>query len=779
MKQQNNSPTRQLANSLTILATFCAATAWAMPPASEWAHEELTNHLARILASGGPQSLAAAPVHLPKFEMVLPGDAGAEAFAADFAALKDTDGYAVRRRGEAICFVADNPKGHVNGVHRWLERNFEIVWPRPRRGVCFFEKAGAGALAAADCDYRDAPTFRIRYLGGGSGDPEVWRWNVRNATSSMVDVNSLSGAKRSLAESYGMFGSFWDVFGGGHDMESRWFPRKEFFKDHPEYWMLVDGRRWEGPRSNFCETNPQFAEAYAKSVEDKIRNLPKSVRVISINMEDSNITCQCDKCLAPITLEDGTVIDKDDPAFRSTRFFIFFNKVARHVAKIRPDLRILQFAYMHLAIPPKVKVERNVTLKWCPYPRNMRESVTEGPSNKNWKERLDGWLANTPEIYLREYYFCGCIYYPRPIADTAAVDLRYCRDHGMNEVYCDLAGKSGDNRGNNSTYGLNRPWHEFFDMVGVEAWTVGKLFWDPSLDPEALRAQYIKRSFGPAAADVAEFYRLLRESWYSDTMVSSFCDNPFRSAAHYVVEKGIADKCRAALAAAAAKADDAERREWIADMRRILEDWIREAPNYVTGEFKVPFVKAAPEGAPGFDFGKGAWAKAAQLPAFKILRGKSGVDRSGSSARIFSDGRAFWVGFDVRTKSAPHARTSGPKGCFPRGDKVEASFSSKKHGYFQFAFDCDGNRYEAKGLDRSWECEWDLRVEKGAKGWKAVMRVPFDALGFEPHVDPRLRFMPMVTFDDGGPSGGSMNYSWLGGIPHTPVSWGELSVAIE
>ena len=748
---------------------LCAAlpcVAAALPPASEWAHEELTNHLARIVGS----------VALPRFEMVLPGGVGADDFADDFAALKETDGYAVRRRGDAVCFVADNPKGHVNGVHRWLERNFEVIWPRPRRDLCFFAKCDARSLASADCDYRDVPAFRTRYLGGSSGNKEVWRWNVRNATSSMADVSRLSERDRALAERYGMLGAFWDVFGGGHDMESRWFPRKEFFKDHPEYWMLIDGKRWEGPRSNFCETNPDFAVAYAKSVEDKIRGIPKSVRVISINMEDTTLTCQCDRCLAPIVLEDGTVVARDDPAFKSTRFFLFFNKVARHVAKIRPDLRILQFAYMHLAVPPKVRVERNVTLKWCPYPRNMRESVTTGPTNASWKERLDGWLANTPEIYLREYYFCGCIYYPRPVADTAAVDLRYCRDRGMKDVYCDLAGKSGDNRGNNATYGLNRPWHEFFDMVGMEAWVVGKLFWDPSLDPESLRAKYLKRAFGPSAPDVAEFYRLLRGSWYSDAVASSFCDNPFRTAAHYIVKKGIADKCRAALAAAAAKADHPERREWIADMRRVLEDWIGAAPKYMKDELRVPLVEV--DGEPGLDFDRGPWAKAARLQPFRTMRGKAAVDSSGSSVMVFSDGRAFRIGFDIRKGSAPRAMAPDRRGAFPRGDKIEVSFSTGTQGYFQFAADCDGNRYDAKVLDSSWTCGWDLRTEKGATGWKASVRVPFAAIGFAPHVNPRVCFLPMVTY--AGVCGGkSSNYSWQGGVPHTPMSWGELVVAIE
>ena len=753
-----------------VAVSLLEATASALPVASKWAHEDLTNHLAKMMIKAGEKVSS-----MPNFKMVLPESDEAKLFAADLKALKDTDGYAVRKLNGEICFVAANPKGHVNGVHRWLERNFEIIWPRPKDGVSMYEGASSSDIAAADCNYRDVPAFRLRLLGGETGDKNVWLWRVRNGDSSMINMARMSEKDLELAERYGMYRAFRDMYGSGHDMESRWFPREEFFKDHPEYWMLIDGKRWEGPHSNFCETNPDFVRAFSKSVEEKIRGLPDTVRVISINMMDQGLTCQCKNCLSPITLKDGTVVDKNDPAFRSTRFFIFFNEVAKHVERVRPGTEIMQFAYMHLAIPPKVKVEPNVILKFCPYPRNMRYGIVESKDNANWKARLDGWLENTQNIYLREYYFCGCIYYPRPIADGAVKDLRYCRDRGIREVYSDLAGR-WDGNVNNSNYGLNRPFREFWDMVGMEAWTIGKLFWDPSLDPAALRDKYLRLTFGPAASDVAEFYRLLNESWYSDKMAASFCDNPFRSAAHYIVKKGIAKKCVAHLDAALSKADSPERREWIKNMRRILGDWIRESPNYITAEFNVPRLQ---EGDPGFDFGSGLWAKAAEMPAFKSLRSKKSFDRSGTSARIYSDGRAFRIGFDVKMENAPIALTASGKGRFPRGDKIELSFSSKEKGYYQFAFDCDGNRYEANVLDASWDCQWDLKIKKGEKGWKASVRIPFDALGFGPHVDPRIKFMPMITVIEGGAQGESKLFSWQGGIPHTPVSWGELNVAIE
>ena len=98
------------------VAAFALATGLSMAavsPATEWAHEEFTNYTTQIFGAA------------PKVEFVLPGETSD--FADDFAALKDTDGYAVRRRGDTIFFIADCPKGHVNGVHRWLEKNSDVI----------------------------------------------------------------------------------------------------------------------------------------------------------------------------------------------------------------------------------------------------------------------------------------------------------------------------------------------------------------------------------------------------------------------------------------------------------------------------------------------------------------------------------------------------------------------------------------------------------------------------------------------------------------------------
>lgn len=125
--------------SAAAIVGMVLGTTAAMPPATEWAHEEFTNYTARIFGAA------------PKVAFVLPDAAACgtppcrlEDFADDFAALKGTDGYAVRRRDDTIVFIADCPRGHVNGVHRWLEKNSDIIWPRPAKDLCFYTPFRSG-----------------------------------------------------------------------------------------------------------------------------------------------------------------------------------------------------------------------------------------------------------------------------------------------------------------------------------------------------------------------------------------------------------------------------------------------------------------------------------------------------------------------------------------------------------------------------------------------------------------------------------------------------------
>ena len=715
-----------------ILSLVLAAT---VHPATEWAHEEFTNYTARVFGAA------------PEVRFVLPDETSD--FADDFKALKDTDGYAVRTRDGTLYFVADNPKGFVNGVHRWLERNSDIIWPRPAKDVCFFTPAclcttlatASRRLSPVDTrredasgtvsDYREVPAFRQRYFGFESVDPEVVRWRARNALGTLVRPDILKPQELEMMRRYGVYGAFDDYYGYGHDMERLWLPRTDYLKDHPEWYMLVDGKRGAGPSCNFCETNPELPEAYAKIVLEKVAKLPGTVRTILVCMQDTSLTCQCPECLKPLRLEDGTVVSPDDPAFKSTRFFIFFNKVAKLIGARRPDLRIRQYAYQQLAVPPKVPIEPNVTIVYCPYPRNMKESVVNGPSNVKWRERTDAWLNLTRNLYWREYYFCGCIYFPRPIAETVAEDMRYIRAKGVSEVYCDSPGRRGDRADViNRTYGLNRPYSQYFDMNALEVWVVGKLFWDPEADVDALRKEYLRRTFGPSAEAVGRFYSLIHRTWKADPKPSRYDDSPFASAAYYIVGKRLSDACRAALAEAEAKADHPARKAWIASMREILDKWIGEASNYIASDFEIPFSKDG--------------GTVAEFPELKLSGSPAGLDATRSVFAVRSDGTALVVTADVKKPFVP-------------GERAEFSIAPTSGGLYTFPLEV---------------------TEKTRKGWKAAARIPFESAHYAPHVSSKFRCLPRLVLKDSEKATG-VDFTWLGGVARTPETWGTAFSNLE
>ena len=721
---------RLVAAVIVLLPSLVAA-----HPATEWAKAEFAEYAAKVFGK------------VPEARFVLPGETSD--FADDFKALKGTDGYAVRTRGGTLCFVADNPKGFINGVHRWLEKNSDIIWPRPAKDICFYTPAcqrttlatASRRLSPVDTrredasgtvsDYIDIPAFRLRYVGAESTDPEVCRWKVRNATSGMVDASRLSPENRELVRQYGIYGTFADSYGLGHSMERQWFPRSEFFKGHPEYYMLAGGQRGPGASCNFCETNPELPEAYAKSVLEKIRDLPSEVKILQIMMEDTSVTCQCPECQKPIRLADGSLLTADDPAFKSTRFFIFFNKVAKLIGARRPDLRIRQYAYQQLAVPPKVPIEPNVTIVYCPYPRNMKESVVNGPSNVKWRERTDAWLNLTRNLYWREYYFCGCIYFPRPIAETVAEDMRYIRAKGVSEVYCDSPGRRGDRADViNRTYGLNRPYSQYFDMNALEVWVVGKLFWDPEADVDALRKEYLRRTFGPSAEAVGRFYSLIHRAWKADPKPSRYDDSPFASAAYYIVGKKLSDACRAALAEAEAKADHPARKAWIASMRDILDKWIGEASNYIASDFEIPFSRDG--------------GTAAEFPELKLSGSPAGLDATRSIFTIRSDGTALVVTADVKKPFVP-------------GEKAEFSIAPTSGGLYTFPLEV---------------------TEKTRKGWKAAARIPFESAHYAPHVSSKFRCLPRLVLKDSEQATG-VDFTWLGGVARMPETWGTAFSNLE
>ena len=80
---------------------------------------------------------------------------------------------------------------------------------------------------------------------------------------------------------------------GGHSYY-KMVPPKKYFKDHPEYFALMNGKR-TGEGNHLCSSNPDVREILVREVR---KEFEKGYDVVTLGQEDGYLRCQCDKCEA-------------------------------------------------------------------------------------------------------------------------------------------------------------------------------------------------------------------------------------------------------------------------------------------------------------------------------------------------------------------------------------------------------------------------------------------------------------------------------------------------
>ena len=204
-------------------------------------------------------------------------------------------------------------------------------------------------------------------------------------------------------------------------------------------------------------------------------------------VEDSISMCQCDECLAPIRLADGSTVGPDDAAFRSTQYYANGSAMINAVNVFaKRDARIESIGYFWMAPVPHITVSRNYDIRFCPYIRKNYFVPVFAPMNDMHWRAMVAWSQQNVRLSLYEYFLCVGA---RPWADVAAWDFEAEADLGFYDWHAEAENKV-----------LSR----------MEKWVMERLLWGASgSDVPSLRAYYLKRTFREAAEDVGRFYSLI------------------------------------------------------------------------------------------------------------------------------------------------------------------------------------------------------------------------------------------------------------------------------
>ena len=373
-------------------------------------------------------------------------------------------------------YVVGGKRGVLYGVYELLETYGGVGWFSSWRTVV--PKRDRFAVPA-DLDDAQSPAFAMRSTS--------W-WDVRAhsptnvAFAAHIRLNGDRNIPRGEAgEKYGGAPYF---FGGGlgacHTFNSL-LPPQKYFKDHPEWYSEVNGKRTD-VRSQLCLTNPDVLRMVTSNVLERIRKDPDAT-FYGVSQNDWRGYCTCTNCAAVDAEEDshaGTMVR-------------FVNAVAEAVEREFPGKFIETLAYQYTRKPPKItKLRHNVIPCLCTIECEFNKpiGVSTNAANVSFESDIKGWAAQTRNLYLWDYTTNFRNYlHMLPNVYTLGPNLRFFHDNGVKYMF-----EQGCGQGRHA------------DFAELKAWLIAKFEWNPDQPVKPLLDKFFEGYYGAAAPFVRQYF---------------------------------------------------------------------------------------------------------------------------------------------------------------------------------------------------------------------------------------------------------------------------------
>ena len=378
---------------------------------------------------------------------------------ADFSSLAP-DEIILKSAGNVLVVVGDRPRGTLYAAYELLERLGVNFWTQSET-----ETPTCETVDLSGWDLRYAPGIAIRDIGIHGlcwGRPDFAAEMRANGSGSAAKTEEFGGRVRTL--------------GFAHTFE-KLFPLHELLETHPEWTSMVDGKR--GGRQ-LCLSNPELRREFLRRTREWLDANPGTT-VVSLSQNDTGTGyCSCPECEKLAEREQGR---------QSGVLMDFLNEIAEGLEESHPGVMIETLAYAYTVEPPLVtRPHKNIIVRLCV--PGLARPLQEDPEQSR---RINAW-AETAE-HLAFWYYTACFknyLLPTPNLLSLGEDFRYFQKAKCYSVFVQGDAASSDLGG---------------DFQPLRAWLTTKLAWDPSRDPEELRAYFMNGYYGPAAPFLEEALR--------------------------------------------------------------------------------------------------------------------------------------------------------------------------------------------------------------------------------------------------------------------------------
>lgn len=409
----------------------------------------------------------------------------------------------VRSIGGDLVIAGGKPRGTLYGAYHFLEDVVGVRWWNPwEEMVPEVQKLKTDGL-----DLKGKPTFRSRgiaYTYGNWANDEG-RFAARNR------LNYDPGLK--IDPKYGgayNFGPPYFVHTFNH-----YFPPKEYFSKHPEWFGVRNGERISN--GQLCLTNPQLREEFLKKLLTNIRKtrdnaVPPLVFSVSQNDGGSNVGCECEECQRIVKAEgaeSGAVID-------------FVNFLGAGIKEEFPDVYIETLAYLYTQKPPRnIRPHDNVVITLCDTESDLSKPIS-AKENSAFRELVGSWAKVTKRLRIWEYAttFTPPLGFPTPTVHTYEGDYRWFAQNNVEEVFIEL---------------------EWGDLRDLKVWLLMKIMENPFQETPALIRTFTDGFYGEAGPMIRDYLSLLEQTitdhpsrvgWYAQPARRRFINLEFIRRGH-------------------------------------------------------------------------------------------------------------------------------------------------------------------------------------------------------------------------------------------------------
>lgn len=384
------------------------------------------------------------------------------------------DGFIIRCLPEKrlLLLVGKTEAGQLFAVNHFLEQQCGVHWYMPDDLGRVLPKKKTIAVGRLDEVHR--PDFRMRWVG----DQRVRRWALFNKSNTNVD-DRIGLRVNKPAHTFDDF-----------------LPPERYFKSHPEYFALVNGKRTP-PQLN--TSHPEVINIVSTNAI-KLLDTNPHLDLITVFPPDGSKFCEDKACKEldepgmPSVEEINTKWrDLGPERFRamSRRMTIFYRQVAQRILAKHPKIIVQVGAYNSYLYPPKdttLKAPENVMVEMChSWCHNHPIESQTCEINTRFRQAMVGWKNIYSGLTIYEYYRKGAqLDLPFPILHAIKKDIPFFKSHNVFGLYTQFS-------------------HDYYTN-GLNYYLASKLLWNSQGNADSILDDFYKNFYGKSWSHMKSYW---------------------------------------------------------------------------------------------------------------------------------------------------------------------------------------------------------------------------------------------------------------------------------